>query len=448
MLNRIARTAAFAAAWGLLANPALASDAGGASAGATSGSGTSASPVSSPPDYYFSAGMLASDNVAHVPSGEQSDEIATIGGGVHFKENTLRLNTSLDGDFSDLDYLHKTFSNSVIGRFDGIANVALIPERLIWSIREDFGQVQIDPLRSITPENRQNVNYLSTGPDLTFRVADRDFITLTGRYSTTRYQVSDYDSRREFGGLSVGRDLDVASSLSLNADTEKIEFDDPSANQEYDRQVLFLRYQDRGARTFWWLNLGASRVDATDSHSGPLIQGQIQRNVAPGATFMFGAGIQVTDAADSFRDFRPGAIGGIVTGPVAGTTQSFRRHYLESSWNYLRNRTTLSLSARWNDDSYDSLPTLDLRFTDVELRAERQISPFVSAHVLESLRHYDYLYSTASSRNLIGGAGLSIRLGRTVNLSVDIAREDQSAPAALNRYRENRAGIIFTYHPR
>jgi hypothetical protein len=58
------------------------------------------------------------------------------------------------------------------------------------------------------------------------------------------------------------------------------------------------------------------------------------------------------------------------------------------------------------------------------------------------------LYSTASSRNLIGGAGLSIRLGRTVNLSVDIAREDQSAPAALNRYRENRAGIIFTYHPR
>jgi hypothetical protein len=35
-----------------------------------------------------------------------------------------------------------------------------------------------------------------------------------------------------------------------------------------------------------------------------------------------------------------------------------------------------------------------------------------------------------------------------VNLSVDIAREDQSAPAALNRYRENRAGIIFTYHPR
>jgi hypothetical protein len=411
--------------------------------------------AASPPDYYLSAGLLASDNVAHVPIGAQSDEIATVGVGLHLKENTRLLDTTVDGDFSDLDYLHKSFSNSVIGRFDGIANLTLIPERLLWSAREDFGQVQIDPLRSITPENRQNVSYFSTGPDLTFKLADRNFITLTGRYSLTRYQFSDYDSRRAFGGVSAGRNLDSASSISLNADTEKVDFDDPIQNPQYDRQVFFFRYEARGARTHVWLNLGGSHVAdsgpyvaGSGSQSGPLIQGQIERTLSPAATFMFGAGTQVTDAADSFRDFRPGAIGGIVTGPVAGTTQNFRRRYVESSWSYARSRTTLSLSARWNDDSYDADHTLDLKFTDLQLRAERQISPVLSAHLLGSYRHYDYLSSTASSRNLIGGLGLSVRAGRTVTIALDLARENQAAPLALNRYHENRAGIVVTYHPR
>ena len=87
------------------------------------------------------------------------------------------------GNFSDLDYLQNAYGNQFIGRFDGRADVALIPERVIWVLTESFGQAQIDPFVAVVPTNLENINYVSTGPDATLRLGPTVFLDLRARYS-------------------------------------------------------------------------------------------------------------------------------------------------------------------------------------------------------------------------------------------------------------------------
>ena len=404
--------------------------------------------LGAPLDFSLSTGLLASDNVTRVPSDAESDLIATAGLDLHFKQDTRLLKAAFDGDFAYLDFLRNSFGNEVIGRFDGTGSFALIPELLSWSVRDDFGQIQVDPFRAITPENRQNVNYLSSGPDVTLRFGARNFVSLSGRYSLTHYQVSDFDSKRTFGGISAGRDLGVASNISLNAQTERIAFDNTALNSDYDRNSAFLRYEASGVRTRLWVNAGGSHVDeSAGGLSGPLLQAQVERTLSPAAKLAIGIGTQLTDAADSFREVRPGAVGGIETGPVAGTSETFRRRYVEASWSYTRSRTTISTTVRWTDDAYRVSQTLDLKHTEGQLRLERQISPFVAAHLVGSIRNYDYVNALSSSKDLIGGVGLTLRTGQNLSVAMDYAREDQAARIVQNTFHENRVSITLVYHP-
>ena len=80
------------------------------------------------------------------------------------------------GNFSYLDYLQNAYGNQLIGRFDGMAHFRdSFRERLTWVLQDDYGQAALDPFAPTTPTNLENVNYVSTGPDLAMRVGGTGF---------------------------------------------------------------------------------------------------------------------------------------------------------------------------------------------------------------------------------------------------------------------------------
>jgi hypothetical protein len=117
-------------------------------------------------NYGVDAGVGESDNVTLVASGKVSQTMALADVDFDFKEQSRRLDVDAKGYFTFLDYLQHAYSSQLIGRFDGAAHLALIPERLTWVLQDDFGQAALDPYTPLTPTNLENVNYLSTGPDL------------------------------------------------------------------------------------------------------------------------------------------------------------------------------------------------------------------------------------------------------------------------------------------
>src|SRR5579864_7227836 len=116
-------------------------------------------------NYGVDAGVGETDNV-NLSSDKTSQTLAVADVDFSLQEQRRLFDVNATGAFSYLDFLQGAYSPELIGRFDGLARFALIPERLIWVLQDDFGQAQIDPFASVTPTNRENINYLSTGPDL------------------------------------------------------------------------------------------------------------------------------------------------------------------------------------------------------------------------------------------------------------------------------------------
>ena len=92
-----------------------------------------------------------------------------------------------------------------------------------------YGQTTKNQFAPSTPDNRENVNYLSTGPDFTLSLGSRNKLLLNGRFADVSYEDSELGNQRVRGALALRRDLSDATNVSINVTTEQVSFDDDSA---------------------------------------------------------------------------------------------------------------------------------------------------------------------------------------------------------------------------
>jgi hypothetical protein len=424
-------------------------------------------------DYGVDVGIGETDNVNLAPTDKVNQTMAITDIDFAIKQQSRRLEVDAKGDFSYLDYLQNAYSAQLVGRFDGQAQLALIPERLTWTFQDSFGQSQIDPFTAVTPTNQEHVNYASTGPNLFLRLGPLGFVDVTARYSRTDYQTSPFDSNRFSASLAVGRQLSASSSVSINATSERVLFDDTLLNTDFNRSSAYLHYEVQGARTSLSANLGVTKADQGGaSVTGPLAKIELSRQLSSAAKLIFTAGRDLTDASTSFNgtggvggaggigitpggslggnNTAPGgALSGIGTTPAAVTSANYTVTYASVGWDYVRNRTTFGLTGRWEKDSYDGLPQLDLTRGDAEFRVERKLNRAFSAQLSGNIYRTEYSQANfAETDGRVGGA-LTYRHGRglEVRLRYDHTSRIASGIASGTGYSENRAFLTIGYRP-
>ncbi len=333
--------------------------------------------------YGVDVGVAESDNVTLVPTDKVSQTIATTDIDFAVKEQSRLLDVNATGNFSYLDYLQNAYGNQLIGRFDGIAHIAIIPERLTWVLQDDFGQAALDPFTPTTPVNLENVNYVSTGPDLVLRFGNTSFVNMSARYARTEYQTSPFNSNRLFASLAWGLDLSARSSVSLNGDTERVMFSNTVLNTDFDRTNGFVRYSLQGARTELTADVGGTNISqGGTSLSGGLGKIELTRKISAAAQLTFTVGHTLTDASTSFSTLQGGATGAIGTAPAAQTSDSYTSNYVSAGWQYVRNRTTIGLSGRWERDTYGAQPVLDYTRGGVEFNVQRRLTRAFTAQLI------------------------------------------------------------------
>ncbi len=405
--------------------------------------------------YGVDAGVAETDNVTLASSNKVSQTIAVADVDFDVKKQSRLLDLDAKGDFSYLDYLQNAYGSQLIGRFDGLAHFAIIPERLIWVLQDDFGQAALDPFTPTTPTNLENVNYLSTGPDVNFRLGGTSFLNLGARYARTTYATSPYNSNRWFGNLAWGLELSSRSSVSLNADTERVQFENTVVNTDFDRTNGFVRYSIQGARTELSADLGGTRITQNGSStSGGLAKVDLSRKISAAAKLTFTAGHSLTDASTSFSNLQSGATGAVGTAPAAQSSNNYTADFASLGWQYVRNRTTLGVSARWEKDSYHQEPSLDNTRGGVELRFQRQLSRAFTAELLGRYYRTDYSHAVVT---VAGGsseyregwiaAGLTWRHGRGLEVRLRAEHSSRSASEPNAGYGENRVLLTVGYRP-
>jgi hypothetical protein len=398
--------------------------------------------------YGVDVGVGETDNVALVPTDKTNQTMATADLDFALKQQTLSLDTDLKGDFSYTDYLQHAYGNEMLGRFDGTAQLTITP-RFKWMLRDDFGQAQLSPFAPPTPSNLENVEYLSTGPELELRAGSAGFLDLNARYVRAQYQTSPFDSNREFASVAWGLRLSERSSVSLDGNSENVQFDNHLVNTDFDRSNAYAHYELKGARTELVANLGATLITPSRgaSKSGPLARLQLKRKLSAVAKLSFSGGQELTDASSSFSAIQSGAVGGIGTAPAPQTSSSYTRTYSSLEWRYARNRTSMALSALWEKDAYSGQPTLDDSRSGGEFNIERKLTRALSTQLVGSLYYTQYAHSNFTSRDALGGAVLTWREGRGLEIKLRYNHVSRVATGLGLGFSENVAFLTIGYRP-
>jgi hypothetical protein len=424
--------------------------------------------------YGVDVGVAETDNVTLSPTDKVSQTMATADVDFDVKQQTRLLDLDAKGNFSDLDYLQGAYGNQLLGRFDGVARIALIPQRLTWVFQDDFGQSALDPFTPTVPTNLENVNYFTTGPDLSLRLGGTSFLNATARVARVQYETSPFNSDRLLGSLAWGLHLSANSSISLNGETERVLFENTVLNTDYDHSSAFVRYELQGARTDLSADLGATNVRENDtSTDGGLAKIQLSRKISPAAKLTLSLGHDLTDASTSFSGLQSGAIGVVGSAPAAVTSTSYTTNYASLGWQYQRNRTTIGISGRWEKDTYAGAPQFDYTRGGAEFSVERKLTHALTAQLIGRLYKTDYVNAVVSSQNGstdyvnglapatvtgengssdyedgIVGAVLSWRPGRALELRLRCEHSSHDATGVNTSYRENRVFLTIGYRPR
>jgi hypothetical protein len=393
------------------------------------------------------AGVGYSDNVGRVPSNETDETIGTVGLELDWTERTRRIRGDATVDLSYFEYLDNTYESEVLGTADGTLALGIVPETLQWVFQDSFGQARSDPFAPATPATREDLNYFSTGPDLTLRLGSTGFGRLFGRWSTTTYERSPLDADRTTAGVAVGRRASPRSELSLNAVTERVDFDQ-AANTDFDRESVFVGWNLDASRTEIDAQLGYTWLerDGVDKTGNALVNVVITRDLSASSVLALTLGTQLGDAGDSLRtELQGGVVGGGGT-QITATADPFENRVASLEWGYFRGRTGFSLGASWTEEDYETQTLLNRTRNVFTASVSRRLASAVDFELFGTLEEEEFDNTDLASDELSLGAVLNWRVWRTLGLRLTAERYDRDTSDGTGEYQENRAFLTLAYY--
>ena len=395
----------------------------------------------------LTTGASWSDNIGRVPVDEDEGSLGLAGVILGYQQRSARLEADIEANAVYEHYFDDTFDDDVLGGIDGTVRAEIVPERFSWFVQDNFGQITSDPFSADRPDNREDINYFTTGPDVTFRLGGAMSALLSGRYSNTAYETSELDGERLGGTVGLTRQLSGTSTISLNATTEQVEFDDTTVNTDYDRHQGFLRFDARGSRTTLTIDAGYTSLDTgTDTSDAPLARISVARQVSASSTVTLRAGSQYSSGADLFRDTQ-GAEGVQLSGQsIVATNDPFEYRFGALEWDFSRNRTAIGLAVQHGKEEYETLP-LDRTLTSFNAYFTRQMSRTAELRVFGAYEDEQFDVLDGEDQEMQLGTALAWSVGRTLEVRLQYDYFDRDSSNELSEYTENRASVFLTWSP-
>jgi hypothetical protein len=402
------------------------------------------------PGYELMFGVGESDNVARSPRGP-SATIVMEGADLAWHDQRPRFDTNIDADLQYLTYFPRQFHSEVVGNFLGNLRAALVPELLHWDLSDNFGQGRLDPLAPASPLNRENINYLSTGPDLLLPLTGTNFIDISAHYGNVIYQKSDLDSTRYSGRVGLIHQLSEAASVSLNLTDQRVDYKNDRLNVDYSSQDAFARFDARGVRTTLSVDLGYNRLrSSVFPQSAVLARLQISRKISGSSTVALAAGHQFSDAADAFVLSQTLGGANLATQSTTQTGVPFKSDYGTLGWNFQRNRTGFGLGASVYKDDYVQQGSVQLGAADdrrllVDGHLSRLLSPTLTFLLGDEFYRQNFPNLGQHDTENDVNAELSWRASRSITLAASVIHSNRHSDIPNTDFTENRLWLSISY---
>jgi hypothetical protein len=369
-------------------------------------------------DYSLYAGIEHSDNINLSATAPISQSVLVPGFGFSYLERgaTLQANIAGAGDYRD--YLGGAYANQKFGELAALVNWSVLPERLDF-VAQDYASVQpLSTLSSDAPDNQQQTNVLTLGPTLRFdlgrAVRGQAELRYIGSHASRTTQ---FNSSRGQGALRLSRDISPTSQLSLNLESQKVDFQ-LASEPDYRRDEVFARYVHKLVHVDLDAAVGWSRIrfDADGATtSDPLARARVNWRASARNAFGLSYTRDYSDAAQDLiamadpveSGIRTAAPVGIQTGGAVIVSAAYLERRLDGYYGFGGERLTISLSPWYRKLHYveDLNPDQTGRGGDAgldyRLRERLTLSAFANAERID----YQVLARRDTTRNL----GISLR---------------------------------------
>jgi hypothetical protein len=416
-------------------------------------------------------GLIYTDNVQRTQSGS-SETLLLLGLSGDLSHEGPRLDYRLASNLAVLHYIGGAYPTQPSGYLDGAVYLKIVPGFFTWLARGTYSQLQIDPFLPLTPENLENLNYLTTGPRFTMRPTLRTSVTLDALYSylvtsSSSPQYVNLDNHRYQGSLNIERAFSEAASLYIKADYAKVDFKDQVENNNYAIGSASGGYRLSSGRTVLDISGGYSRVHVydvlvegagagsretreTQIFESPIWRLDVSRLITPSQRLALSASQQFTDPAAAFRLGFDQSVP--LTAPQsAAIGQAFRQRKFGLNWTLQGPRTSLEAGVAGYQERYVLSTVNDRNVKIADVLLTRQLSPVLSWDIAVSYQDQQQVGAPSSAggaQTVVGqssktfGAVTDLRwqVGERLALRFLYAHSSQH-----DVYRDNQIGVTASW---
>jgi outer membrane protein assembly factor BamA len=379
------------------------------------------------------------------------ETIYTAGASLRAAQSARTYDLDLTADVRRLVYDDKTFDDETLSRVNGSLLWKLVGDAFAWDFRANHGQQLIDPFEPVTPENREDVTVLTTGPQGALPLGRRSSFVYAAQLTDVSYELRDFNDNQRIGGnLGFERDIAPTRSLSINVGGDRIEYDDDELLAPIDRVNASLGFDADGARNVLRARVGWNEIERDDvKGDGLFLELDWVRRISGQSTFTVNAGSRYSTNGDIFRynqqldgstsrdisDSRDGQV----------TDDPFQHDNVRVGYNLDLPRTRFSVNADWSREEYDTQTQLNRELAggrlDLSYDALKNLTLTAGATYVE--RKYLEVDRTDDDTNYT--LGVQFRISRTFSATLRGNRIERSSNTSVNDYEENRVSLVFTW---
>jgi len=374
----------------------------------------------------YGVGVGTTDNIARVPTDEDSDTLYIANLYLDLLDEDGRLHSDVDAQLEYVDYASGTFDSEVTGGLNAYFELSLVPGRFYWLLRENFGQRQQDPFTALTPANREHVNFITTGPQVDLVNSARNVVRAQLVYSRVNFEESLSDNERFGGALQFGREVSRGHILSLIGSTESVEFADDAVGTDFDRNQAYIRYEVFGDSNEIEIDVGYTEIDADGEKFDEIL-------------FRLGS---------VFRLFQE-ELGDLnVTSNAFNNPNPFLNHYVTTNFSYVRDRSETSFVLALNQADFEDNTGSDRDTIRVGFRLRRDIGDRFFGGLRLEARSTEFTDIDRKTDSFSAVLTLGYRFGGYTDLSLQYQYTTRNDTDPLNEYDENRVFLRASYTPR
>ena len=410
------------------------------------------SPTATAAANYLTLGLSEehTDNVLRTASAADSAWITGAVTDFHWSAgNHPRFSADLTGTGGYYHYQNKFYDPEVNG--DGLAALAyqLVPGTLTLRAEDSFTQARSNELTPVTPDNRQNVNRLTAGPELQLHPGGAQNLLLAQAfYELTDYANSPLDSDTVRGQLSFGHSLNAHNALNFTAAARKVDYAGNGTYPDYQGQDYFLSWVATGIRTTLLVDAGYSstRVDGADRVGSPLFRLNLARQLTPRSTaFLYAARAQVGAADAIFLDQSLGGRDQSTSG-YGITADPFKMDYLGAGYQLDNGKLVLDLRGSIGRERYSQTTLDDRNDQRVDADLTYRFNSRLGAGLFGEYRRETFVNrADAYSDDHYYGAFVGLVFGSRLGLNVSALRAERRTNLGPVSYDETRVRAILSY---